>query len=186
MKSMGNYKNYPAGRPLVADDILEFHAARLLLLLRCCGTHNRSKGSYQIDGLTKMAKLDFFVRYPEFFAKIVDKPQKPVPYAVESTMVRFHYGPWDQRYYHILAYLEGRGLININRKDKSFLLELTMSGKKIAESLCSNKDFETICIHMKDVKNLLGSKSGSSIKNLIYKTFHNEVSNRELGEVITS
>lgn len=186
MKSIRNHRDHPAGIPLVADDILEFHAARILLLLRCCGSQNRSNGLYRIDGLTKMAKLDFFVRYPEFFAKVADilgGSRENVLGIVESAMVRFHYGPWDQRYYHILAYLEGRSLIKVS-KDKGFQLELTENGAVIAESLRLNKDYENICTHMKEVKNLLGNKSGSSLKNLIYKTFDEEVSNRELGEVI--
>jgi hypothetical protein len=54
--------NAPVSLPLSADNIVEFHAARILLLISLCGTSNR------IDGLTKMAKLDFFVRYPNFFA----------------------------------------------------------------------------------------------------------------------
>ena len=56
MKSLRNFASQAAGLPLLADDVLEFHAARLLLLFRVCGTKDR------IDGLTKMAKLDFFVR----------------------------------------------------------------------------------------------------------------------------
>ena len=47
----------PVSLPLSADDIVEFHAARLLLLMSICGVAGR------IDGLTKMAKLDFFARY---------------------------------------------------------------------------------------------------------------------------
>jgi len=54
----------PISLPLAADDILEFHAARLLLLLEICGTAGR------IDGLTKMAKLDFFKRYLDFLAAL--------------------------------------------------------------------------------------------------------------------
>ncbi len=54
---------YPAGLPLTADQITEFHAARLMLLLHLCGVKNR------IEGLTKLAKLDFFVRYPAFFLR---------------------------------------------------------------------------------------------------------------------
>ena len=102
MKSARYLDTVPAARPLLADDILEFHAARLLLLFRICGTANR------IDGLTKMAKLDFFVRYPDFFARAcrTEGFQCDNLYRViESSMIRFHYGPWDQRYYHILAYI---------------------------------------------------------------------------------
>ena len=46
MKSLRNLAKHPAGIPVLADDVLEFHALRLLLLLKVCGTSGR------IDGLT--------------------------------------------------------------------------------------------------------------------------------------
>ena len=49
MKSITNLGLQPASLPAVADDLLEFHAARLLLLFRICGIRDR------IDGLTEMA-----------------------------------------------------------------------------------------------------------------------------------
>ena len=116
MKSLRNLTNRPAAAPLAADDILEFHAGRLLLLLSTCGG---STGT--INGLTKMAKLDFFVRYPDFFSAAVAEGLRRKATrtdAVEAAMVRHHYGPWDKRYYHILAYLESRQLINVNAGEK--------------------------------------------------------------------
>jgi hypothetical protein len=62
MKMLRNLAARPAATPLAADDVLEFHAGRLLLLLSTCGGTTGA-----IGGLTKMAKLDFFVRYPDFF-----------------------------------------------------------------------------------------------------------------------
>src|ERR687890_441277 len=102
MRSARHIDDLPAGAPLLADDLTEFRAARLLLLLNECGL----KG--QIEGLTKLAKLDFFVRYPSFFTQACieqGKPFFPVTEAVESPMVRYYYGPWDHRYYQVLAYL---------------------------------------------------------------------------------
>ncbi len=64
MKSIANLGASPAALPVVSEDLIELHAARILLLFRLCGTNDR------IDGLTKMAKLDFFVRYPEFFQQV--------------------------------------------------------------------------------------------------------------------
>ena len=61
MRSLSRVGLQPVSLPLAADDIVEFHAARLLLLMEICGVKGR------IDGLTKMAKLDFFSRYPDFF-----------------------------------------------------------------------------------------------------------------------
>ncbi len=61
MRSLNRVWMQPTSLPLSADEIVEFHAARLLLLIHLCGVSGR------IDGLTKMAKLDFFARYPDFF-----------------------------------------------------------------------------------------------------------------------
>ena len=94
MRSIANLGTSPAALPIIAEDLVEFHAARLLLLFNICGINN------QIDGLTKMAKLDFFVRYPEFFEEVTAHLGLKSPTTMstrESGMVRFHYGPWDKR-----------------------------------------------------------------------------------------
>lgn len=181
MKSARNLGGVPASAPLLADDILEFHAARLLLLFSICGIAGR------IDGLTKMAKLDFFVRYPDFFAQVCKtlEPDVSVPdAAVESAMIRHHYGPWDTRYYQILAYLEGRGLLQARQDNTAFIFSLTAAGKELAGGLKKEAAFADLCGRMKQVKHVLGGKSGTWIKNLIYRTFKEEIASRRLGETI--
>ena len=42
MKSIHEISKLPAGISLLADDIIEFHAARLLLLLGLCGINGVS------------------------------------------------------------------------------------------------------------------------------------------------
>ena len=41
MKSVKNLGSQPASIPVLADDVLELHAARILLLIRLCGTAGR-------------------------------------------------------------------------------------------------------------------------------------------------
>ena len=181
MKSLRNLASQPAAVPLAADDILEFHAARLLLLFRLCGTKDR------IDGLTKMAKLDFFVRYPEFFDRVsahIRKEDVRLPKGVESSMVRHHYGPWDKRYYHVLAYLEGKGLISVGKRGGAFQFELTDLGKQTANTLKDRDAFKGLVTQMKAVKQELGNKTGSVLKKLIYQVFDPAVAAPALGEVI--
>lgn len=181
MKSMDNVLQQPYGVPLLADDIVEFHAARMLLLLRICG----SKGI--VRGLTKMAKLDFFVRYPQFFSVVCEELKKEVDVpadVVESRMVRYHYGPWDQRYYHLLAYLKSRGLIRVEKKGSAFDLILTALGDATAAELEAVPAFSELVTQMKQVKKILGGKNGSQLKKLIYNTFDQEVAQLSLGEVI--
>lgn len=181
MKSFNTLGTSPAGLPVAADDLLEFHAARLLLLFNICGIKGR------IDGLTKMAKLDFFVRYPQFFDKACQTlglSTESATKTVESSMIRFHYGPWDDRYYHILAYLEGKHLLNVTKDNQAFTLSLTDEGKAIADQFAKDESFTPLVSQMKQVKKALGGKAGSTLKKLIYQIFEKEVAQRPLRETI--
>ena len=188
MKSLANLSHQPAGRPLLADDVLELHAARLLLLILLCGTKLKGTQRARIEGLTKMAKLDFLVRYPEFFGRLasyLDKDVRSSLQTVESSMVRFHYGPWDERYYHILGYLESRELVKVKKEKATFKFELTETGADLARILAEKESFLQLSEHMRQVKKLVGDMGGTKLKDLIYTVFGKEVVDRKMGESIS-
>lgn len=180
MRSLRNLAGRPAAAPLAADDVIEFHAGRILLLILTCGG---SSGT--ISGLTKMAKLDFFVRYPSFF-RAVESKARPASGSevIEAAMVRHHYGPWDKRYYHVLSYLEARQLISVSPSGRSYRIALTAQGKRTAKRLLDNEAFRDLVRHMRGVNEKFGKKTGNELKNLIYATFGEEVSDQKLGAVI--
>jgi hypothetical protein len=185
VKSVRRLGLQSASLPLAADDILEFHAARLLLLMLVCGTSGR------IDGLTKMAKLDFFTRYPEFFEAAraeIDQTNQPITTigddSVESSMVRHHYGPWDKRYYQVLGHLEGKELITVTKHKQSYQISLSPLGRERAQRLEKLNSFAGLIKRQRDVKKVFGAKSGTYLKDLIYRLFDKEVGQRPLGEVI--
>jgi DNA-binding PadR family transcriptional regulator len=183
MKSLKNMGDRPAAAPLAADDILEFHAGRLLLLLSTCGGTTGT-----INGLTKMAKLDFFVRYPDFFSAALAEGlrRKAVRTdAVEAAMVRHHYGPWDKRYYHILASLEARRLVTIVMTGRARRIALTALGKATVKKLLANEAFRDVVAHMRNVNAALGRKTGNELKTMIYDLFDEEVADQPLGQVIS-
>ena len=181
MKSLKFASATPKGFPLVADGITELHASRILLLLKRCGTGGK------IDGLTKLAKLDFFVRYPDFFdqmSKYIGSELKSHSTGVESAMVRHHYGPWDKRYYQVLTYLKAKALISILKDGSTYRFTLTALGKDAASQLESSDEFSDLVGQMQRVKSLLGAKTGSAIKTLIYKAFDEEVAKKAMGDLI--
>lgn len=184
MRSLRNHAARPSAAPLVADEVLEFHAGRLVLLIATCGG-----AAGAINGLTKMAKLDFFVRYPDFFDVVRhgrDQRQPRRGQAVEAAMVRHHYGPWDKRYYHVLAFLEARGLITVKKSAKSYRVALTRPGKVAAGRLAHAPAFAALHRTMQEVDESLGDKNGNELKNLIYATFRDEVGRRPMGSMIES
>jgi hypothetical protein len=181
MKLAAELAGYPASRPLNAEQVVEYHAARLLLLLLLSGT----KG--QIQGLTKLAKLDFFVRYPTFFERAsaeLDTPAVAGTQVNDSAMVRHHYGPWDPRYYQVLAYLEGRELITVEKEKKTFVFALTDAGTRLATELAASPPFSELVLHMKSVGGVFGGRSGDWLKKLVYRVFDEEVAKLSRGQVI--
>ncbi len=181
MRSLRNLATFPAGRALVADEVLEFHAARLLLLHHVCGTRNR------IDGLTKLAKLDFFARYPAFYAAACaarSKPAPPITEGLEAAMVRHHYGPWDKRYYHVLSFLEGAGLVTVTTVGRGYRFELTTEGVARARLLAQSEAYLPLVPQLRHLKESFGKASGDSLKRLIYAVFDAEVAARRLGDII--
>jgi hypothetical protein len=181
MKTLRNLAGRPAAAPLTADDVLEFHAGRMLLLLGVCGG---TAGA--ISGLTKMAKLDFFVRYPEFFSAVASRGKsRPQEGAVEAAMVRHHYGPWDKRYYHLLAYLEARQLITVSLTGRSYRIALTATGKMAVKQLAASDAFADLLKHMRQVNDRFGRSTGNQLKTLIYETFGEEVAGQALGTIIS-
>lgn len=181
MKSIRTLGYTPTSLPLPADDIIELHASRLLLLLHNCGFDQK------IEGLTKLAKLDFFVRYPSFFeqaANYLGKKMKTEYKDIESHMVRHHYGPWDKRYYQVLAFLEARELIKVQKIGKTYEFILTELGQEKANHISKASQFTTIIKHMVAVRKILGRKNGTQLKNIVYEIFDEEVKKRKLGEII--
>ena len=182
MKRFRQLGETPISSPLSAEHVFELHAARMILLLKHCGVRSR------IEGLTKVAKLDFFVRYPEFFRKAAlalgKSVETPTGSNPDSSMVRYKYGPWDNRYYHLLSYLESTNLVSIERAGRLYRITLTPTGEALAETLAEDPSYCPLVLHMKDVKKTMGSKGGTTLKKLIYEQFESEIGARSLGEVI--
>lgn len=189
MKSIENINRYAAGLTLVADDIIEFHASRVILLIKICGKRDKRRKTHKIEGLTKLAKLDFFVRYPEFFRRVAkylnaqDKIGKHEG-GIESRMIRFHYGPWDERYYQLLPYLEAKRLITIEKCATTYTFFLSELGEEIADKLSKEPEFASLINNMVDIRKILADLSGSRLKELVYEIFTNEVSDKKLNEII--
>lgn len=190
MRSVNNLSRVAAGVALTSEDIVEYHAARLLLVLLICGVKEHLEDRRRIDGLTKLAKLDFFVRYPDFLAQVAKELGRSVDFkesVPEPKMIRYHYGPWDHRYYQVLPYLEARSLIKILKDPKSnqFKFYLTKKGIEVAQRLSTQPSFEGLVKGITEVKDVVGPMSGNQLKQLIYKIFKHEVAERTLGESIT-
>ncbi|OHV44291.1 hypothetical protein BCD48_25620 [Pseudofrankia sp. BMG5.36] len=159
--------------PAPRNSGLDYHAARIILLI---SAFTRESG-HSIDGLTKLAKLDFLLRYPAFLEKLAtalsfEMPDdvQPTPserLAVESRMIRYKYGPWDDRYYPVVGLLLGTGLVASRPGQGRISLSITDKGRQISDLIAAEPAWEllaTRCTYLAKSFNL----SGNRLKNLIY------------------
>lgn len=151
----------------------EYHAARLLLLIESV-----SRRSGSLDGLTKLAKLDFLVRYPNFLRRLlmqdaidisaVDGTEiLPVAESVESRMMRYKYGPWDNLYYPLVGSLISRALVEPIGGRGRVALRPTVSGREVGTALSNASSWTAIaarCDFVVEHYNL----SGNALKQRIY------------------
>ncbi|WP_159847594.1 hypothetical protein [Nocardia sp. CY41] len=169
----------PTELALVRED-LAYHQARVLLLVRAVSA---TKGNAnKLDGLTKLAKLDFLLRYTALAPQVLDavdphdrrlhlSPGELVaPTDVEAPMIRYKYGPWDDRYYAILGALIGRGLLRYTRARKgSVAVTTTAPGGRLADQLAASPRWATVAARSAVIAEASAGMSGSALKDLIYQ-----------------
>jgi hypothetical protein len=156
--------------------------ARLLLLI---AAFSKNRGA--LEGRTKLAKLDFFLRYPRYFRRALEirRPygELRAPEAthdMETRMVRYRYGPWDPSYYAILGRLIGKGLINPVPFARGVGYKATAQGAEVAERLGRETAWHDYAERTKLLKQYF-DLAGTTLKDFIYSHFP-EVTQADWGE----
>jgi hypothetical protein len=171
---------------LEADDAL--HLGRLLVLVDAFAGR---AGDKQIEGLTKLAKLDFLLRYPAYLeralaARDVSAPDMGVEdferHSIEAHMVRFKYGPWDHRYRRFLNTLAGRGFVALGTSGRTIMIGLTDRGRGAAAALREEPAYAALGQRATLLKRHL-DLSATNLMEFVYKTFP-EVASLRMGETI--
>ena len=170
------------------EDDDSMHLARLLVLLRAFVGHDQSK---TVNGLTKLVKLDFLLRYPVYLeralryvgasladARVMDHERK----SVESSMIRYHYGPWDPRYRRFVNLLIGKGLVKVSFQGQTIKISLTEKGIQKAIALSEDENFQGLSYRAEILKRHF-DMGATRLKDFIYEAFP-EISSLRLGEEI--
>lgn len=176
---------------------IAYHAARLLLLISYCGKPRSPRSALlpAIEGRTLLAKLDFFLRYPNYLMRAAEILKMRITnetigvaedrntQSVESRMVRYRYGPWDHVYYLALAYLVGKQLIVIETLRGADVFRLTAQGRDVSDLLSKDEAYQDLVRRAETIYKLFNKFSGNRLKDFIYDNFP-EVVSRKLGEAI--
>lgn len=169
-----------------SDDL---HVGRLLVLLRAAGGRD---GTQQVAGITKLAKMDFLLRYPNGLARVLHATGGNVAHAeikpherdtIETKMVRFRYGPWDERYRRWIGLLVARGLGTTYVIGRTVYVRLTDLGREVADQLGQLEEFDDLRRRGDLIAKAVGRMSATRLKNFIYEQFP-ELLDMQWGEEI--
>jgi len=157
--------------------------ARLLILIDTFTTRARS-----LEGRTKLAKLDFFLRYPAYLARALEirnsddqaQVESDEELNIENRMVRYRFGPWDPSYFGMLGRLIGKGLVQPVPFGQGVGFRTTDRGNALTKKLKQHKEWAKVAYRATLLKRHL-DLSGTGLKNLIYDNFP-EVTQATWGE----
>lgn len=164
------------------DQSIDLHAARLLLLI---AVFSADEGQ-AIEGMTKLAKLDFLLRYPLMLERALKAKGRSIQgvdiedherHSVESAMVRYRFGPWDHSYREVLNVLVAKGLACVSVEGRTVVIGATERGKKIAIELESNELFTPYAQRARIVRRHF-DMTATNLMSFIYTTFPEVVSLR--------
>ena len=151
--------------------------ARLLLLID--GFSRDSKGPRSLEGRVKLAKLDFYLRYPKHLAEtlrargVSEKTRESLVQQdnpLESRMVRYRYGPWDPSHFAVLGSLIGRGLVEVvpSAATRALGYRTTARGAEFANRLREDGAFEEVTDRVSLLRTHL-DLTGEGLKKIVYQ-----------------
>jgi hypothetical protein len=160
-----------------AEQSDDLHVGRLLILLRTASGKRQTK---VVEGIMKLAKMDFLLRYPNCLERIVRNTGGNVAAAkvqpferntIESKMIRFRYGPWDGRYRRWIGILVAKGLAITFVKGNTVNVGLTPRGHAIAAQIEDLPDFEDVQVRSQLIYEAVGGMSATRLRNFVYAEF---------------
>ncbi|OMP66426.1 hypothetical protein [Domibacillus epiphyticus] len=173
------------------DENDEINIIRILILIDKMAGRNQKQ---TIDGINKLVKLDFLLRYPVALERALMKlkKDKDIPKidiqvyereSVETNLMHFNYGPWDSRYRRFLTILEAKGLIAYIISGKTVNVSITQTGHKTVEDISSFSEFQDYVIRSGLIKRHFGPYSSKKLMNFFYEVFPEMVTMKQGEEI---
>jgi len=167
----------------------ELHCARLLILLEAFAT---DEGTGEVEGVTKLAKLDFLLRYPVMLERALQSKRLSTREvnllehernSVESKMVRYRFGPWDHRYPRLLSLLQAKGLVQMRMSGITKMVGITARGKELAQQLAGKEEFGDVARRARLLKRHFDMPA-TRLMRFVYSTFP-EIASLEMNAAIS-
>jgi hypothetical protein len=157
------------------------HEARLLILLFVAA--GKGKNPEPVDGIIKLAKMDFLLRYPNVLERALNDISSTKPTAkkaaaqisesekdtIEGRMIRFRFGPWDNRYRRWLSILAAKELLSVAKVGRTVQIQLSEKGRGLAAELAKRDEFADLAKRADLVRFAVGNMPGTKLMKFVYR-----------------
>lgn len=149
---------------------LNTQLARLMILINdLCGVQHNKK----IEGVNKLAKLDFLLKSPSYLKRGLTNIRTNVTIdiksfeinSIESKMNLYSYIPWDENYRKLLNIIIAKGLVNITFEKDDYFIQITKAGITIADKLLKDRYFKEFSNRSKIISTHFGLYSEGYLNN---------------------
>ena len=172
----------------------DLHLARLLVLLGSADARRTTPATKvrAVEGITKLAKLDFLLRYPTCLERALQalnrrsaevRVQPRERTSIETKMIRFRYGPWDARYRRWLGLLAARGLVVLGVEGNTVQIGLTDAGRALSAEVRVEPLFVELARRSDLAVAAVGGMSATRLKDFVYQVLP-EIIDMKWGEEI--
>jgi hypothetical protein len=156
---------------------------RMLILL---DTFAGRKKNGKVQGITKLAILDFLLKYPAALDKVLEKQEREGNKAInkkrvilqsyeinsiDARMMKFNFAPWDLKYRRIVSILKAKDLIQIDIEGKKIVLGISNKGIDISRKLSDFNNYEYMAVRSRIIKTVFGNWSQRKLIDMMYLTF---------------
>lgn len=163
------------------ENLDDFHLGRLMVLLGSADGRKTTltTKARAIEGITKLAKLDFLLRYPTCLERVLQNLHKDPAQAnvqerertsFEAKMIQFQYGPWDSRYRRWLGLLAARRLVTLGVSGNTVIIGLTEEGRLLADRFRSDPLYKELTSRADLVLGAFGPMSATRLNDFVYDT----------------
>lgn len=176
------------------ESLDDFHLGRILVLLGSADARKTTPltKAKAVEGITKLAKLDFLLRYPTCLERALEvlggdpaaaavRPRERT--SIEAKMVRFRYGPWDARYRRWLGLLAARGLVTLGVQGNTVQIGLSEAGRELAARFRVDASYADLARRSDVIVKAVGSMSATRLKDFVYEAIP-EIIDMKWGEEI--
>ena len=153
----------------------DLHLGRLLILLKAFAGKQQNGA---IDGLDKLAELDFFLRYPVYLERSLPVRGKSSDKAdvkdyerqsIEANTAYYSYKPWSVEYRRFISILVAKDLVSLDFETNIIKVTLSRKGSEVANSLSKKQSHSII----EQRASLLKQNFNLSPRNLITFIYEN-------------